>query len=154
MERTDELQQTAQASGETARPMHVPSMPAEETSADESNGGARRPVRAHQMATPWRRLVRPLYERRWREEDMVWNSTRRRLCRADALLPGEAHRVLTQNKREELADALCNQAYSCLMAMAMWGGPGELNAPIQLCAKTPSWPTQFGVHAAYDGTRS
>ena len=41
---------------------------------------------------------------------MVWNR--------------EAHRVLTQNKREELADALFNQAYSCLMAMAMWGGDG------------------------------
>ena len=74
-----------------------------------------------------RRLVRPLYERRWREDDLVGTA------HVDAYAVqtlyyrgkhGEARRVPKQNKREELADALFNQAYSCFMAMAMWRGDG------------------------------
>eukprot|EP00439_Symbiodinium_sp_Y106_P069512 s1754_g11.t5 len=71
-----------------------------------------------------RQLVRPLYERRWGNADMVWNSTRSLLCREDAVAEGETYKALSSAKREELADALFNQAYSCLMAMTLWGGEG------------------------------
>ena len=47
-------------------------------------------------------LVRPFYERRWGNEDMVWNSTRSLLCREDAVAEGDTYKALSSAKSSQM----------------------------------------------------
>ena len=109
------------------------------------------------MRKRMRQLVRPIYERRWGSADMVWNSTQRLLRREDAVAERDTYKALSSAKREEIADALFNQAYSCLMAVAGEGGAERTRAVLRQnprlanslwCACRIRWHAQLKVPLA------
>ena len=67
--------------------------------------------------------MRGIYERPWNTEDMIFNLTQRKLRRLSEAAGGDRLKALTPSRREEIADALFNQAYSAMMAVGIfsWG---------------------------------
>ncbi|CAE7623519.1 unnamed protein product, partial [Symbiodinium sp. KB8] len=88
-----------------------------------------------------RKLVRGIYERPWNTEDMIFNLTQRKLRRLSEAAGGDRLKALTPSRREEIADALFNQAYSAMMAVGIfsWGSHMQtLHEALQEQLKAPT----------------
>ena len=107
-----------------------------------------------------RRMCRGLYERPWHADDLLWNLSQNRLTSMATARVGDRLRALGGQKREDIADALFNNAYSALMAVGTLSGGTHLQmAYDQLCADPllafemwaackVRWQEKLGVPAA------
>ena len=73
-----------------------------------------------------RRMCRELYERPWNADDLLWNLSQNRLTSMATAKVGDKLRALGGQKREDIADALFNNAYSALMAVGTLSGGTHL----------------------------
>ena len=82
-----------------------------------------------------RRMCRGLYERPWHADDLLWKLSQNRLTSMATARVGDRLKALGGQKREDIADALFNNAYSALMAVGTLSGGTHLQmAYDQLCA--------------------
>ena len=73
-----------------------------------------------------RRMCRELYERPWNADELLWNLSQNRLTSMATARVGDQLRALGEQKREDIADALFNNAYSALMAVGTLSGGTHL----------------------------
>ena len=107
-----------------------------------------------------RRMCRELYERPWNADELLWNLSQNRLTSMATARVGDQLRALGEQKREDIADALFNNAYSALMAVGTLSGGTHLQRahdqlradPLQAfemwAACKVRWQDKLGVPAA------
>ncbi|CAE7739547.1 unnamed protein product, partial [Symbiodinium microadriaticum] len=107
-----------------------------------------------------RRMCRELYERPWHADDLLWNLSQNRLTSMASANVGDKLRALGEQKREDIADALFNNAYSALMAVGTLSGGTHLQMALDQLRADPlqavemwaackvRWQDKLGVPAA------
>ncbi|CAE7206203.1 CACNA1H, partial [Symbiodinium necroappetens] len=107
-----------------------------------------------------RRMVRGIYERPWHADDLLWNLSQNRLTSMATARVGDKLRALGGQKREDIADALFNNAYSALMTVGTLSGGTHLQMAYDQLREDPllafemwaackvRWQEKLGIPAA------